>query len=210
MRYSRALPVAVAFSSLFFALALPSVSHAQDTQTPPPPTDTPPPAPERARKPFRIGPEIGVFLPTSGETRDTFGSSWFNYGIGLGNIQTPNGRGRISFDLNFFSSSRGGNRVFMAPIGVGYRLGLHRDQNPNEPQTKGFLPYVGASANIVFADMKSDTLNIRSGIRTTGGISVLLGSNFGEKAYAQIRYLAIGKVSGFDLSGTSLTAGLRF
>jgi hypothetical protein len=214
MRY-RALLLSAAASGLLMAPLALSSARAQDTtppptpqtpQTPAPPANpqTPPEEPDEdnSRKRFRIGPELGVFIPTSGKTRDAFGDAWYNYGVGLGSVVRANQHGTIAFNLSFFSYRSGNGRVFMAPVGIGYRVALS--------DNKQTTPYAGISANLVFTDLKSDKYNVGSGIRTTAGGTVFVGTTLGDRAYIQARYLATGRVSGFDLSGTNFSAGYRF
>ena len=106
------------------------------TVTPPSPVDaTPPtapqstasetPAPQPASKKsnrFRIGPEVGVYFLTSGKARSQFGNSAISLGLGLGSIAQASTRGRVALDLQVQYQTRSGNHMFLAPLGVAYRL----------------------------------------------------------------------------------------
>ncbi len=160
------------------------------------------PAPAKRRNRFRIGPEVGLYLPTSSKTRSEFGSSALSLGIGLGSINKISKRGNTTLDLQVIYQSRNGNHMFLAPLGVGYRKALS--------QSGSTTPYLGATADIYFADLRSGNYNVHSGVRTGFGGSVLAGVNFSENGYFEARYLVVSRIKGFDLSGFNLTAGFRF
>lgn len=192
--------------------AVPTAPPVPDTTTPTPPAATPPPpatggndpasSTPRKRSRFRIGPEVGVYLPTSSKARDQFGSSWLTIGLGIGSIGRVRKEGQTSFDLQVLYQSRSGNHAFLAPVGVGYRVALS--------QSGGATTYVGATADIYFADIRSGDYGVHSGIRTGFGGSPLVGVTFGDSGFLEARYLVVSKIKGFDLSGLNLTAGYRF
>ncbi len=178
-----------------------------------PPATTPPPASTtggndpasstpRKRARFRIGPEVGVYLPTSSKARDQFGSSWLTIGLGIGSIGRVRKEGQTSFDLQVLYQSRSGNHAFLAPVGVGYRVALS--------QSGGATTYAGATADVYFADIRSGDYDVHSGVRTGFGGSPLIGVTFGDSGFLEARYLIVSKIRGFDLSGLNLTAGYRF
>lgn len=178
-----------------------------DTTTTPDGSSTPDgsnPAPSTPQKRprFRIGPEVGVYLPTSAKARDQFGSTWLTLGLGIGSIGRITPQGQTSFDLQVLYQSRNGNHAFLAPIGIGYRVAVSQSgQN---------TVYVGATANVYLADLRSGTYDVHSGLRTGFGGSALAGVNFGDSGFLEARYLAVSRIKGFDLSGLNLTAGYRF
>ncbi len=194
-----------------------SAAQAQNTEAPPVPTTVIAPAPqpaaesqqesqaaEPAKKKYRlrIGPEIGVFLPTSSKARSEFGSSWVSIGLGIGSIGQVPKKGQTSLDLQILYQTRGDNHAFLAPIGIGYRTALS--------QSGSVTTYAGVTGDIYLADLRSGAYNVHSGLRTGFGGSVLLGVNSGDSAFFEARYLGVSKIKGFDLSGLNLTAGYRF
>ncbi len=179
--------------------ALPPLATASPSSPAP---GTPPPPAEKKRSRFRIGPEFGLYLPTSSKARSEFGSSWLSLGLGLGDIGRVTPKGQTSFDLQILYQSRNGNHAFLAPVGVAYRTGIS--------QSGANTAYVGAAADVYFADLRSGLYNVHSGIRTSGGVSVLIGENFGDSGFLEARYLFVPKIQSFDLSGLNLTAGYRF
>jgi len=208
-------------TALALALTMPA-AYAQGADTPPAPPaatapadtappagTTPAPAPQAPpmeqpkKKPrFRIGPELGVYLPTSSKARSQFGSAWVTLGLGLGSIGQVTAKGQTSLDLQILYQTKGDNHIFLAPLGVGYRTAI----NQSGPQTT----YVGITGDIYLADLRSGDYNVHSGLRTGAGGSVLLGENFGDTGFLEARYLYVSGIKGFDLSGLNLTAGYRF
>lgn len=179
-----------------------------DTNTPsgmpqatPVPVSAPPSPPQRSSR-FRIGPAIGVYLPSSSKTRNRFGDTWVGIGIGLGSINPVSTHGAVTLDANLFYHGRDGNHAFFFPVGVGYRIAL-------SPSTS-VIPYAGVSADVNFADITSNPDNVHNSFTVGGGGSAFVGVNFGDRAFVEARYLALSKASGFDLSGLSLSAGYRF
>jgi hypothetical protein len=198
------------------AFAQPPIPPAQVPQ-PPEPTPAPtqePPVPDPASEPqpaepqrerFRIGPELGYYLPSDSKAQDAFGSGIFNIGFGLGSIKFAREMGEFNFDLNFITARRTGSRLFMAPVGVAYRRSL-----THITSTRQIVPYVGASANLFLVDIRADDYNVGGGLRTGAGASIFAGLNFGQSAYLQARYYGFSKIAGFQLSGTNLSLGFRF
>lgn len=196
-------------AAALFAVAVPlaSAAHAQEVPVTPPggpatPTGTPDDGTTKKKKRFSFGPEVGAYIPTSGKTRDAFGDTWYNYGIGFGAVQSADAKGKFQFDLNLLGGNRNGNRSYLAPIGASYRRALST--------SKSSSPYVGASLDVVPTYLKAPSYGVHSRLRFTGGGSVFAGFTFSESAYLQARYYAVGKSAGFDLSGLSLGAGFRF
>lgn len=157
----------------------------------------------KKRTRFRIGPEVGVYLPTSAKTRDQFGSAWYTLGLGLGNISTITTKGQTAFDLQVLYQKKDDNHVFLAPIGIGYRQAFSPGSSPN-------VAYYGVTADLVLADLRSADYDVHSGFRAGAGASALLGVNFGDSGYLEARYLFVTRIKSFDLSGLNVTAGYRF
>jgi hypothetical protein len=158
------------------------------------------PAPSSSRH-FWIGPEVGVFFP-GGKLSSRFGSSWFSIGLGLGQIRQASRSGQLGLDFNLLSRIGSSTHAYIAPIGLQYRVAL--------AQGGYTIPYVGVSGDLVLADIRSPQDNAHSGLMETGGGSVYVGTSLGPQAYVEARYLALGSVQGFNLSGLNLSAGLRF
>jgi hypothetical protein len=166
-----------------------------------PPTSTEPSSGNSHR--FRLGPTVGVYLPTDSKTRNRFGSDWLSIGLGFGPISSITTKGQLGFDLNLQYQQHSGNHILMIPLGIGYRVAL-----TNTPGART-VPYVGVTGDAYIIDLKSNPDNV-SGTHVTGGGSALIGINFGDSANIEARYQFVSKTSGFDFSGLNLTAGYRF
>ncbi len=207
-------------SALALLLALPAAAQTPTSGTPsaspaaptnPTPStapastapDAPAPQPEaKHRSRFRIGPEVGVFLLTSGKARSQFGSSAVSIGLGLGSIAQASTQGRLALDLQVQYQTKNGNHLFIAPLGVAYRKALN--------EGTASVAYVGLTADLDFVDIRSGDYDVHSGIRTAFGASPLVGVSFGDSGFLEARYLYVSRVKGFDLSGLNLSAGYRF
>ena len=198
-----ALPAAAQTTSTAPVDANPTPSTAPASTAPEtaPPPATPQPEPKRRNR-FRIGPEVGVYLLTSGKARSQFGNSAVSLGIGLGSIAQAPTQGRLALDLQVQYQTRNGNHMFLAPLGLAYRKALNQG-GPN-------VTYVGATVDLDFVDIRSGEYNVHSGVRTAFGASPLIGVSFGDTGFLEARYLYVSRVKGFDLGGLNLSAGFRF
>ena len=183
--------------------ALPAATApATAPPAPTPPANDPASSSPKKRARFRIGPEIGVYLPTSSKARSQFGNTWLTVGLGIGSIGRVTTSGQTSLDLQILYQSKNGNHAFLAPIGIGYRKALSQDS--------AATPYVGATADFYLADLRSGDYDVHSGLRTGFGGSALAGINFNDSGFLEARYLIVSRIKGFDLSGLDVTAGYRF
>jgi hypothetical protein len=174
-----------------------------DTTTAAPATPSATPDQSSSKSKFRIGPTVGVYIPTDGKTRNRFGSDWLSLGLGFGPITAITTKGQLGFDLNLQYQQHSGNHILLIPLGIGYRVAL-----TDTPGAKT-VPYVGVTADAYVIDLKSNQDNV-SGTHVTGGGAALIGVNFGDSANIEARYQFVSSSQGFDLSGLNLTAGYRF
>lgn len=194
-------------ATLFVVLSVTLPVWAQES-TPTPATPAPPvqPAPEKKPRPrITLGPEVGVYIPTSDRTRAAFGETWVNYGVGFRPIELAARRGLFGFDLNIISTRGTGRRALLIPASLIYKRAIGGGE-PGE----GITPYVGGSAGLLFADLRSDNFGISSGFRGGFGGSGLIGITYQRKAYLEARYQLFSKIKGYDLSGLNIAAGFRF
>ena len=168
------------------------------------PTPEPEPASGHSSSRFRLGPSVGVYLPTDSKTRDRFGSSWVSLGLGFGPFDVIKAQGQLGLDLNLLYQKHDDNHAFLLPVGLGYRIALTKDAQARA------IPYAGVTGDLVFADVRSVADNVHSGFRTGAGASALLGINIGTNTNLEARYQFISRIKSFDFSGLSLTAGYRF
>jgi hypothetical protein len=206
---SAALPIAL---SLLPLLGIPLTAQAQDA---PPPTAAQervvltPPAPKRS-----FGFQLGTYIPNNQAVKNKFGASWTGVGLGIGPIYAPQLTRKTNFDFTVLSTKRKFTSATLIPIGFSYRQSLQK-VNIEEIE-KGNWPhsgsYFGGSANIIAGQLRSNLVgdNFGNSWKTTSGGSFYVGHVFSEKFSVEARYFALGKLQGFDFSGLSLSAGLRF
>ncbi len=158
----------------------------------------------------RIGPEIGYSYLLDSKTRNAFGSSVTNFGIGFGASEIAPTDGRIGLDLSILrpreDTGFGENRalvVFAGPqfsrlVGVKAVNDLTR-----------FVPYYGASINAVYAQVETP-FNGADGNGYGVGGSVYAGAAFNRRVYVEGRVRATTEVESYNFSTASVTLGLRF
>lgn len=209
-------PVVIAVAALcVFAAAAPEAHAQEPAETPAPQQDSPAPQPQpdprpEPRRRFTFGPNFGLYLPTSGKTRDAFGESWTNVGFGIGQVRTARRGGVLSFDFGFINNNRGsGRRAFLAPVGVSYR-GSFVDPEDESGNARSIIPYYGASAGLYLANLDSDKYDVDTDLSVGGGGSALVGVAFQRRAFLEARYHAVSRIKGFDLSGLNVALGVRF
>jgi hypothetical protein len=166
-----------------------------------------PPARKRGFQIPPIGVNVHAFMPSDSKTRNRFGNSWITVGPGIGKIDRPSAAGRLAFDFSMTSKESGDDHVFFAPIGISYRKAINPLGVTNDSP---FIPYYGFSADLVAVDMHTKEENIDSGLRMTAGGSIVLGTTLGKSGFVEGKYIAMGKVQGYNLSGFNLTLGIRF
>lgn len=201
------------------ALSLVAVAKAQEPTPPPvPPTPAPPPAPEeetpqeqkeRRRVPA-LGPQIGFFFPTNSRTRDAFGDTWVNYGIGFQPLDLQTRRGSATLDIAAFSARRSGARAFIVPISFIYKIALGGGPDVEGETDRGLNPYTGFSLGLYLADLRADKYNVSSGWQGGFGGSALFGVTYKRSLFVEARYHLISELKSFELSGLNLSVGARF
>lgn len=152
---------------------------------------------------LRVGPELGLFIPTTNLVRNRFGNDWFSVGIGLGQYAAAPVTGQWSFDIGLISNTSGSNAAYLLPLGPEYRIGLTRGRS--------VTPYLAAEGDIVPTDIRSETDNVPYGIRTSWGGGAFGGLDFGN-GIARIEggYRWFTQVAGYTFSGAEVSLGLRF
>ena len=176
---------------------------------PDPPPANPQPAPPEEEKPRRrgtIGPEVGFYFPINSTTRDAFGSTWVNYGLGFRPISLASRKGLLGFDLNIISTTGTGRRALLIPANIIYKRAIGGGSTPGV----GITPYAGVATGLLIADLRSDNYNVHSGFRGGFGGTFLLGVTVDTKFFVEARYQAFSKIKGFNLSGIGLSTGIRF
>lgn len=150
---------------------------------------------------FLIGPEASVFFPTSSKTGNAYGKSWTSIGFGLGSAFQASAHGTLSPFFTILYNSHDGNRAFVLPLGVSYNKAISPSQNS---------AYYGGDILVIGADQRAVGYGVHSGFRYGEGLRPVVGYEFGHTAYIQASYLFATTIKGFDFSGSSIEAGIRF
>lgn len=195
--------------------APPATATPQTDTTAPAPTPNPVPVPEQPAAPAPtpehhssrsiplLGVDGGLYMPTSSKTRDRLGSTWTSFGLGIGGVGAANRKGALNLDFQILYNSHNGNSALIVPIGLEYRKGFAR---PGQ----SVVPYACLGVDADINDFGSHQDNIDQVVRVAGGGTAAIGVTFSRNAFLDLRYRAISSVKGFDLSGTELSAGIRF
>ena len=160
--------------------------------------------PARAFARPEVGPDVGLFAPFSGKTRDRFGSSFTSIGLGVGSV-VPRAGGKLRPDFALIQRERNDNRAFLLIGGVQYR----RTFDPQPEPTQRFVPYYGAGLDLMYGRVRVPDED-RRGSSIGGGASAFLGTSIGKRTYIEARVRALSSVQSYNFSGLSLAAGVRF
>ena len=190
------VPVAVASVLIALtSLCVPALARAEDAAA------VAPTEPSRAKRFLPpIGPEAGVFQPISARSQHLFGGAWLSFSPGIGEIERAGRGGLFSFDFDVLSSEKHRNLAIIAPIGIDYRVA-----GPGRTAA-----YVGAGANAFVTYLSVPALAIRPGVRVSPGGSAFVGVTSGDRAYLEVRYRALARIRGLEMSGGEVLTGLRF
>jgi len=216
-----------------YVAVLPDQQQPPQNPNPNAPAQPAAPQPPPARKPkyeIFIGPNAGVYLPTSSKTQTRFGSDWLDYGVSFYPVYASPSKGRLSLDLQVLANTSGDDSLFFGLIGLDYRRSMLREHtakpekaSPNaqpnaqppvpqlaRPRRPDYIPYFGFSADEVVGDLVAVEDGVHSGVRTGVAGSAFIGVTWRNRAYIEARYLKLSELKGFDLSGFSLNVGCRF
>lgn len=158
-----------------------------------------------------LGPNVGVYFPTNSKAKDAFGSSFVNYGFGIGKLVAPGAAPSIDFNViaNRDIFRGGDKRAIFVPIGFSVSRRLSALPT-NQVVETGAVPYAGVSVNVIPNNIRSDKDGINSGWRTAYGGSIYVGVAYQDRYALTARYYLMSSVRGINLSGFNLGAGARF
>ena len=184
----------------------------------------------------RIGADVSYSYLLDSKARATFGSGVTEFGVGFGNI-TPTIDGKVGLDVSILRPSEDrlgvNSDALVISVGPEYRKifipGSVRNQLPQaqgEPFPDGtfppgtprpagsygpppVLPYYGASANLVYAQVDAPLSGVDGNGFGVGG-SVFTGATFNNRFYLEGRVRATTSIEEFNFSRASITAGIRF
>lgn len=160
-------------------------------------------APERTvetrKAKLHFGPSVGLFYPTSGKVKDTFGGNWTRFGLRPFLTEVPE-RWRFMFDFSYYAMDDGTDKATLIPITAGFMKGLS--------QHKDMLTYVALNAGPYYANVDAPTV----GVDKTGwglNANTTLGIIFNQRWSLEARYEFMDDFAGFDFSAFSISVGLR-
>ena len=199
---------------------LPSVAHAQ-------------------RSFPRIGADIGYSYLLDSKARAAFGSGVIDYGVGFGSITPSiEGKLGLDLSILRPSETRNGVQSDALVISVGpeYRkvyipgnvqkIIAQQQQQQNQQFPPGtippgtqmpagvggpppILPYYGASANLIYAQVDAPFEGVDGNGFGVGG-SLFAGVTFNDRFYLEGRVRATSNVESFNFSRAGVEVGVRF
>ena len=145
-----------------------------------------------------VGPSLGVFFPTDSGLRDAMGSSWISFGaskVKIDQFQKKN----TGFDLNAFSKSNKGSKVFMIAGTVGVTMPFGNPGDTTRPYfaVRGGLSYIDYAVNTA-------PLTRVGGKRIGFNGNVEVGVNVGHNFNISGRYDLFPSYDGLHFSGVSV------
>lgn len=150
--------------------------------------------PGYAEKLFLLSPTVSGYFPTSGKTKDAFGSSWTGFGVAL-NLESL-GWNTSGWNLHpytgYFHADEGNNDAHIIPLGLEFRKGL------SENVYLGF----GASVNAVKFEVRNR--GIDTGWRGAVGARLGIGMNITRWLNVNAAYNFMSEVKDYDFSGFSV------
>lgn len=145
-----------------------------------------------------IGPDFGVFYPTSSTLRQALGDSWFSFGassLRTGELSPKS----LGTNWNTVSQSRGGNKIFMAS----YTVGTFQPFGGNQDSIRPFVALRGGASYIDYAIGPAN--NRISSKRLGYNFNAEAGVFLNERLTLSARYDVYSRHSGLNFDGLSLS-----
>lgn len=149
--------------------------------------------------------DVTSFRPSSQAVRELFGQNWTFFNISQGTLRKQPGT-TISWDSDAFVTAQGETRREKAFLGS---FGLRAIRVSGNGEPADCVPFYGVSANLIYQDVTSRTLDFSAKKLGYGG-SIFAGVNIGKSALVQLRYQWMSRIHDVDFSGVSLNVGIRF
>ncbi len=147
-----------------------------------------------------IGVDVGYFFPTNSTVKDTFGNSWFRFGITPLSFQRDESW-KFTTDIAYMESRRITGRARLFPITFGVTRGFNSDSEVR--------PYVALRAGPYFGSAFSPLIGVDKNNHIGLDINAALGVTFNDRFYVEIRYDWLSKMAGLDFNGWFFSAGVR-
>jgi hypothetical protein len=176
-----------ALGLLLCAFAAPVV-HAQDTQ--------------QVNKPISI--KLGAFLPSDGNVRDSFDSSWLALGADYAFSKTAADTPVLPLAyLDYTGDSKHGVNAQLYGIGVGVRA------YPNRNAGQEIIPFYGAGIGLDFLHASGGGASSTTNTQIGGKLE--LGAELNSGPFLEAEYQEVPqKVDGVRASGFNIMIGDRF
>jgi hypothetical protein len=144
------------------------------------------------------GLSVGVFLPSSGEIQDRFDDVFFRVGISPFEDRISD-RWKFAVDFNALFANKNGNRLFVAPVTVGFARSF------GSPEARS-IPFVQFGVGPAYYDYSIARGSGRVSTRRVGGnANVEAGILFDRRFALTGRADFYTKTDDFDFSGFSVT-----
>ncbi|MBS1709727.1 MAG: outer membrane beta-barrel protein [Armatimonadetes bacterium] len=148
-----------------------------------------------------VGPEVGLFYPSSGTLRDAIGSSWFSFGLGRLNLNDY-GRTKVTPNFNIITGDSGGSKVAI----VSYTLGVVQSLKGTGLSKSSMTPYFAYRGGLSYTDYAVNANGGRiSGKRLGYDVNAEIGVLFNNNLSLAARYDLVSEHDGLNFNGLSLS-----
>lgn len=159
-------------------------------------------AEEPVRRGVSFSPNMDIFIPSDSVLRDHLGSTWTGIGVSFAVKGSNSHLQGLRMRITGVMRQSFEDHAYIFPVGLSYTKNLEA--------RGGMSPYVGASLNANFADVKVQSYRVNTGLRVAPGICVFAGTDIGKHISLEACHYVATKVGGFDIGGTNLSLKLRF
>lgn len=164
---------------------------------------------QKEKKIFFLSPAVGYFIPSSGKTRDAFGSSWGGFYVSVNpesfGWKSPHvkaGDMELTPYIGFTYAKRGDNKAYIIPVGVATSWKLKEGKNYATSLS------IALAANGVRVKVPDEDIN--SDWKVAAGARVTLGYSLAKWLELSAGYSFMTKVEGYDFNGLSIGAKVNF
>jgi hypothetical protein len=153
---------------------------------------------KKEKRSIPIALQVGAFFPSSSTTRDRFGSTWFNIGVGIFNRPRPNQTQFIA-DVSILHNSDVGSATLI-PVTFGVQRGIG-----NHPESQ---PYVAARVGPYYGKVHGSRLPVEDDTIGFNG-NVAAGVVFKRRFSLEVRYDYYSRFARTRFDGLTVQAGIR-
>ena len=148
--------------------------------------------------PVSIAASLGVYMPTSSDTRDRFDDAWVRFGLRAFEPAKPE-KWRFGFDAGILDTD-GPTEALLIPITAGFERGFGQDTDRR--------PYVAIRAGTYYGSVEEPARDIDE---TKWGLNVnaSAGIVFKQRFFVEMRYDVFSDIAGISFDGLSAIVGIR-